>query len=296
MDFVRSMLFSPGIRPDMMEKARKSNADALIFDLEDSVPHHLRREARRYVGEALDRAGNPPVFVRVSHPATGETEKDIDALTGSSLKGVILPKAEKPAQVALLDGLLLSLERRLGLELGSLALVPLVESCLGLRFCYEMAVAAPRVRAMAFSSGEEGDFMVDLGGRWTPEGQAFLYPRSKLVCDCRAAGVESVLDGVFMNLKDEEALRRECRLARTMGYTGKMAIHPRQIPIIKEVFTPSPEEVEYCRGLVAAFREAEADGRGAVQFRGMMVDYANLKRAQRILAVADALPSQKEGR
>lgn len=288
---LRSLLFSPGIRPDMMEKAPRSGADALIFDLEDSVPRNKLPEARRHVAEALRLHSNRRIFVRINHPSTGEAEADLDALT-SPFEGVILPKAEDVAEVVLLDNLLHSLEKRLGLEPGRILLVPLVESCLGLRFSYEMAVAAPRVGSLAFSSGEEGDFMVDLGGHWTPEGQAFLYPRSKVVCDARAAGIEYPLDGVFMNLKDDEALRRECRLARILGYTGKMAIHPRQIPIIHEVFTPSDEEIEYARGLVAAFREAEADGRGAVEFRGMMVDYANVKRAGRVLALADALPRQ----
>lgn len=273
----------------MMEKAPRSGADALIFDLEDSVPRNMRKEARQHVGDALERAGNPPIFVRVNHPSTGETEADLDALAPSRIEGVILPKAEKVAEVVLLDNLLLSLEKRLGVEPGTLTLIPLVESCRGLRFCYEMATAAPRVRSLAFSSGEEGDFMVDLGGRWTPGGEAFLYPRSKLVCDARAAGIGWPLDGVFMNLRDDEALRRECRLARALGYTGKMAIHPRQIPVIHETFTPSEMEVEYSRGLVAAFREAEAGGQGAVQFRGMMVDYANVKRAERILALTDFL-------
>lgn len=280
----------------MMEKGPRSGADALIFDLEDSVPRDMRKEARQHVGEALERAGNPPVFVRVNHPSTGETEADLDALAPSRIEGVILPKAEKAAEVVLLDSLLLSLEKRLGVEPETITLIPLVESCRGLRFCYEMATAAPRVRSLAFSSGEEGDFMVDLGGRWTPGGEAFLYPRSKLVCDARAAGIGWPLDGVFMNFKDDEALRQECRLARALGYTGKMAIHPRQIPIIHETFTPSEMEVEYSRGLVAAFREAEAGGQGAVQFRGMMVDYANVKRAERILALADFLSHARKSR
>ncbi|MEK6709805.1 MAG: CoA ester lyase [Nitrospinota bacterium] len=293
---MRSLLFSPGVRPDMMEKAPRSGADALIFDLEDSVPRDRRAEARRHVSEALQRPGNPRVYVRVNHPSTGETEADMEALGAGRAEGVILSKAERPEDVVLLDRLLASLERRLGLAPDSLVLIPLVESCLGLRFCYEMATAARRVGSLAFSGGEEGDFMVDLGGRWTPEGHAFLYPRSRLVCEARAAGLGWPLDGVFMNLKDDEALRRECRLVRALGYLGKMAIHPRQIPIIHKVFTPSEEEAEYARGLVAAFREAEAAGRAAVQFRGMMVDYANVKRAERVLAVADALPRPGEAR
>jgi citrate lyase subunit beta/citryl-CoA lyase len=278
----------------MMEKAPRSGADALIFDLEDSVPHGGRAEARGHVAQAISRTKklgreeNPPVFVRVNHPATGEMEKDLEAVVPARPYGMILPKVEAAGDVERLDSVLSTLEASAGIAPGEVIVVPLLESCRGLHFTYEIATASPRVRAMAFSSGEEGDFMVDIGGRWTPEGEAFLYPRSKLVCEARAAGIEFPLDGVFMNLGDEAALLRECRLARNMGYTGKMAIHPKQIAAIHSVFTPSTEEIEYNRGLIEAFRRAEAEGKAAVEYRGMMVDYANLKRAERILALADS--------
>jgi citrate lyase subunit beta/citryl-CoA lyase len=284
----RSLLFSPGIRPEFMEKAPRSGADGLIFDLEDSVPSNRREEARGYVSEALGRRDNPPVFVRVNHPATGEMEADLEAAVGPGLLGAMLPKVEGPGDVRRAAEVISGLEARAGLAPGAIAILPLLESCRGLHFAYEIAAASPRVRATAFSSGEEGDFMVDIRGRWTPEGEAFLYPRSKLLCESRAAGIEVILDGVFMNLTGGDALLRECRLARNMGYTGKMAIHPGQIAAIHSVFTPSEDEIEYSRGLITAFREAEAAGRAAIQFQGMMVDYANLKRAEQILALAES--------
>lgn len=289
----RSFLFSPGVRPDLMEKAARSGADALIFDLEDSVPPDRKDEARANVGEALSKPGDPPAFVRVNHPSTGGLQADIEALRPARLAGVILSKAETVEDVRAADALLAAFEARNGLTAGQTALVLLIEDCIGLRNAYDMVLAASRVRATAFSSAEEGDFMVDIGGEWTPEGEAMLYARSKLVCDSRAAGIEFLYDGVFMNLSDEEALRRECRLARRLGYIGKMGIHPRQIPILHEVFTPSEEEIGYSQGLVEAFRAAEAEGRAAIKYEGKMVDYANFKRAQRVLALAGGIAGSK---
>jgi citrate lyase subunit beta/citryl-CoA lyase len=128
--------------------------------------------------------------------------------------------------------------------------------------------------------------MLDIGGRWTPTGEALMYARGKFVCDARAAGVTWIVDGAFMNLRDLSALEMESRLARNHGFGGKVAIHPRQVAVINEVFSPTAEEVERARKLMDAFRESEALGRGAVQFRGMMIDYANLRWAKRILGLA----------
>jgi citrate lyase subunit beta/citryl-CoA lyase len=115
------------------------------------------------------------------------------------------------------------------------------------------------------------------------------YPRSKMVVDARAAGLQWLVDGVFMNLQDLDALRTECQIARELGFVGKMAIHPSQVDVMQEVFSPSEAEVEYARGLLEAFAQAEASGLGAVRYRGMMVDYANVRLAQRTLALVEAL-------
>jgi citrate lyase subunit beta / citryl-CoA lyase len=294
---IRSLLFSPGSRPDMMAKAKRSGADSLIFDLEDAVAPSARDAAREAVAAALadgaladadaaddDAPASPPVFVRVNHPSTGELEADLDAVVGAGPFGIVLPKTETAAEVAALDEAIGLREQRTGRALGSIVVLPLVESCLGLRFTYEIARASPRVIGLAFSSGEDGDFMADLDGQWTPGGEAMLYPRSKLICDTRAAGLGWPVDGVFMQLGDEAALAEECRLARRLGFAAKMAIHPRQLTAIHAAFTPTPEEIAYAKGLLAAFEEAQASGSGAFRYQGLMVDKANVRRAEQVLA------------
>lgn len=284
----RSLLFAPGVRPELMDKAHRSGADALIFDLEDSVPPDAKGEARRHVAHALQREDGLPVYVRLNHAGGDECTADLTALeqgvpTGL-LQGVILPKVECAADIAAVDTGLSRIEHRTGWRVGSLAIVPMIESCLGLRNAFEIASSSTRVTGMVLASAEQGDLIVDLGGRWTPEARALIYPRSKLVCEARAAGVPWLIDGVFMNLKDNEALRRESAMARELGYVAKMAVHPAQLDAIHEAFSPTAEEIDYARGLVEAFREAESTGRGAIRYRGMMVDYANVKLAERVLA------------
>jgi citrate lyase subunit beta/citryl-CoA lyase len=289
---LRSLLFSPGSRPDMMAKAKRSGADSLIFDLEDAVAPGARIAAREAVAAALDDpAASPPVFVRVNHPSTGEMESDLDAVVGAGPFGIVLPKVETAAEIAALDEAISVREGRAGRPVGSIVVLPLVESCRGLRFSYEIARASPRVVSLAFSSGEDGDFMADLDGQWSPGGEAMLYPRSKLICETRAAGLPWPVDGVFMQVDDEAALEVECRLARRLGFAAKMAIHPRQLAAIHAAFTPTPEEVAHARGLLAAFAQAEADGAGAFRYEGLMVDRANVRRAEQVLARARPAPT-----
>jgi citrate lyase subunit beta / citryl-CoA lyase len=298
MAVIRSLLFAPGSRPDMMAKAKRSGADSLIFDLEDAVAPSARDAAREAVAAALDDTApddgpdaldddapaTPPVFVRVNHPSTGELEADLDAVVGAGPFGIVLPKTETAAEVATLDTAIGHRDQRAGHAPGSIVILPLVESCLGLRFAYEIARASPRVVGLAFSSGEEGDFMADLDGQWTPGGEAMLYPRSKLICDARASGLDWPVDGVFMQIDDEAALVEECRLARRLGFAAKMAIHPRQLAAIHAAFTPTAEEIADARGLLAAFEDAQASGSAAFRYQGLMVDKANVRRAEQVLA------------
>jgi len=282
----RSLLFCPGSRPDLMAKAGRSGADALILDLEDAVAPVAKAAARESVREALAREDPPQAYVRVNHPQTGHTRADLNAIVGARVKGIVLPKADKPDDILQVDRWLAETELRNGMPNGSLAIVPMIETCLGLHNAYAIAAASTRVRGIALASAEEGDLMNDLGGRATPDGAAMAYPRGRLVCEARAAGVDWLIDGVFMNLEDDASLRRECERARSMGYGTKMAIHPRQVAAIHEAFTPTALEVEYAKGLLEAFAALEPTARGALRFRGMMVDAANVKRAERVLGVA----------
>lgn len=288
----RTLLFAPGSRPELLAKAQLGDADAMIFDLEDSVPSNAKDEARKNVSAALALGLKKPMYLRISNPRAGDFMADLSVLDGCSLlnvAGVVVPKADDARDVQTVAQALSDIEAKAGVQDGSLAILPLIETCLGLRNTFDIAKASPRVSGMSLASAEQGDFMVDLGGRWTPRSLALAYPRSKLVVDSRAAGLQWLVDGVFMNLKDTEALREECMIARELGFVGKMAIHPTQVKVMHTVFSPSAEEIAYAHGLLAAFREGEARGVGAVKYEGMMVDYANVRLAERTLSLAESL-------
>ena len=289
----RTLLFAPGSRPELLAKAQLGDADAMIFDLEDSVPLNAKDEARKNIADALAAGLKKPMFLRISNPRAGDFMADLQVLANASslvnVAGVVLPKADDAEDIQAVAKALKDVESKHNMQEGTLSILPLIETCLGLRNGFDIAKASTRVIGMALASAEQGDFMVDLGGRWTPRSLALAYPRSKLVVDARAAGVQWLVDGVFMNLKDTDMLREECLIARELGFVGKMAIHPTQVDVMHTVFSPSELEVAYARGLIAAFRDGEARGVGAVKYEGMMVDYANVRLAERTLALACAL-------
>ena len=289
----RTLLFAPGSRPELLAKAQLGDADAMIFDLEDSVPLNAKDEARKNIADALATGLKKPMFLRISNPRAGDFMADLQVLANASslvnVAGVVLPKADDADDIQAVAKALKDVESKHNMQEGTLPILPLIETCLGLRNGFDIAKASPRVIGMALASAEQGDFMVDLGGRWAPRSLALAYPRSKLVVDARAAGVQWLVDGVFMNLKDTDMLREECLIARELGFVGKMAIHPTQVDVMHTVFSPSELEVAYARGLIAAFRDGEARGVGAVKYEGMMVDYANVRLAERTLALAGAL-------
>ena len=289
----RTLLFAPGSRPELLAKAQLGDADAMIFDLEDSVPLNAKDEARKNIADALAAGLKKPVFLRISNPRAGDFMADLQVLANASsllnVAGIVLPKADDADDIQAVAKALKDVESKHNMQEGTLSILPLIETCLGLRNGFEIAKASTRVIGMALASAEQGDFMVDLGGRWTPRSLALAYPRSKLVVDARAAGVQWLVDGVFMNLKDTDMLREECLIARELGFVGKMAIHPTQVDVMHTVFSPSELEVAYARGLIAAFRDGEARGVGAVKYEGMMVDYANVRLAERTLALVSPL-------
>jgi citrate lyase subunit beta / citryl-CoA lyase len=286
MDPVRSMLFTPGNRLDMLGKAVHSGTDAVIVDLEDSVSVDNKPEARAN----LERLPESPVpyYVRTNAVETGLLWDDIVAAGASPAVGVIIPKAEDPKVISQVDGALTALEMTNGKIPGSITMIPLIESAIGVRLTYEMALASERVECVMFGGGEQGDLVADLGVEWTSEGTGLMQARAQVLLSSRAAGVPYPMEAVFMDFRNPDGLRVECELARTLGYVGKVAIHPSQVEVINDVFTPSPEVVEYQRKVLAAFEEAEAEGKASIAVDGKMVDYAVARVARAILARADA--------
>lgn len=290
---VRSMLFTPGDRLDMLEKATRSGTDAVIADLEDAVSLDRKRMARENLADMRDSP--VPFYVRTNAAETGLLWEDVMALEGSGVVGLILPKAEDPQVISMLDGALTVLESQAGQEHGAITIIPLIESALGVRLTYEMASASERVDCVMFGGGEQGDLVADLGAEWTPEGTGLMQARSQVLLSARAAGVPYPMEAVFMDFRNLDALRVECELARTLGYMGKVAIHPAQIPVINDVFTPDADEVAYQRKVLAAFEEAEAEGRASIAVDGKMVDYAVARVARAVIARADLAADADEG-
>lgn len=280
------MLFTPGDRLDMLEKAGRSGTDAVIVDLEDAVSIENKPVAR----ENLTRLPESPVpyYVRTNGADTRFFWDDVAAVGEAEVVGLILPKAESPGVIHEIDGALTVTELRTGKERGAIGLIPLIESAVGVRLTYEMALASDRVECVMFGGGEQGDLVADLGAEWTPEGTGLMQARAQVLLSARAAGVPYPMEAVFMDFRNNDALRVESEIARTLGYVGKVAIHPGQIPVINEVFTPAPELVEYQRKVLAAFEAAEAEGKASIAVDGKMVDYAVARVARTIIARAEA--------
>jgi citrate lyase subunit beta/citryl-CoA lyase len=283
------MLFTPGHRRDLIEKAIRSGADAVIIDLEDAVAADEKATARAGLADLPDSP--VPLYVRTNGPETDLMWPDVVAVGTTGLAGVMIPKIEHAELVRELDGALRALEMAYGHEPGSIGIIPLIESGLGVRNTYDMARASDRVECMMYGGGEQGDLVADLGVEWTPEGTGLMYSRSKVLMDSRAAGIPHPMEAVFMDFRNLEALRVESELARRLGYVGKVAIHPAQVAVINEVFTPSAEEVAHHRRIIEEFDKALEAGSASIAVDGKMVDYAVARVAREVIARAELAES-----
>jgi citrate lyase subunit beta/citryl-CoA lyase len=281
----RSILFVPGTRTELLSKAIATGADAIVLDLEDSVPLARKEEARASVSTVLARSSERLTFLRINHPRLGDLDKDLAALAPHDAQAIMVPKVEDARDLEELDARLAAHEHDTGLESDAISVLVVIESSVGLRNLFDTVSRTKRVRGAALATAEEGDFMCDIGGTWTATGEALTYARGKFVCDARAAKMTWLVDGAFMQLADERALECESRLARNFGFNGKVAVHPRQVQAINQAFSPTDAEVERAQKLIDAFRGAESQGRGAIQFQGMMVDCANVRWAEQILSI-----------
>ncbi|MFI6929572.1 HpcH/HpaI aldolase/citrate lyase family protein [Streptomyces sp. NPDC050287] len=287
---LRSLLFVPGTRTDWLPKARAAGADAAILDLEDAVPASGKLAARAQVADAVARAaaatgqaGRMALFVRVNPLDTWAGAEELRAIVRPGLTGIVLPKVRSAQDVRLADRLLDWCEQEQGLSPGRVALVPLLETARGLREAYDIARAASRVAYVGALTAAGGDVERAVGYHWSPEGTETVALRSRVLLDARAAGVPHPVSGLWTRIADLPGLRAFAEQNRSLGYEGMMAIHPSHVPVINEVFSPSPDELARCAELVAAVEAAQGDGTGAVAFRGEMVDEAMAATARLVL-------------
>ena len=276
----RSVLFSPGDRPEMLRKAPETGADVVVFDLEDAVAPARKDEAREAVADVLTSGfdPDPEVCVRVT---ADDAAADLDALLDATPDSprpdaLMLPKVEAGEDVRKLA--------EQATERGhDLPVFALVETAQGVLHAEGIAAARPTT-AVCF--GAE-DLAADIGASRTEEGTEVLYAREHAVLAASAAGVDAI-DTVFTDVENEEGLRIETEFAAELGYDGKMAIHPAQVAPINDAYAPSEERVAWAERVLAAQAEADADGRGVFRVDGEMIDAPLIAQAERVIERADA--------
>ncbi|USZ68245.1 CoA ester lyase [Halorussus salilacus] len=281
----RSVMFTPGDRPEMMRKAPSAGADVIVFDLEDAVAPGRKDEAREAVGEVLadpEFSPDAEVCVRVN-PAGIDADDDVRGILGDrserddlTLDAVMLPKTETAGDVE-------TLARLLDERDCSVPVLALVETAAGILAAEEIA-RVPETDALAF--GAE-DLAADIGATRTPEGTEVLHAREHVVLAASAAGVDAI-DTVYTDIEDTDGLADDTEFAVGLGYDGKLAIHPAQVPVVNEAFTPDPDRVEWAERVLAAKREADEEGRGVFRVDGEMIDAPLVAQAERVLEYARA--------
>lgn len=286
----RSVLFLPGHRTAWVDKALRANADAIVLDLEDSVPSGEKVAARDAVAGSIRRVresgSEVGLFVRVNPLETRLTGGDLEKVVVPGLTGVFAPKIERSTDVLRYDALLDHFEERNGVS-GLEYIVP-VETVRAIHGCLEIATASPRVGAMIGPTAEHADIAKAVGYEWTPEGTETLYHRSRILLACREAGIHA-LTGLWEDLANLDGLREFAARGRQLGFRGMIAIHPSHVAAINEVFSPSTADVEFYRGLVEAYEKARAEGTGALRYRGLHIDKAHYDKAVDWLARAEAI-------
>ncbi len=287
MNIFRSVLFAPGIDLKKVDKALGLGADVVVLDLEDSVDASRKAEARELVTGVLGRPrGGNVLWVRVNPTDTAFFLADMLAVLEARPSCVMLPKAETAEGVARVDWLISLLEGHYGLEPGSVGLVPLVESARGVENAEEIASSSARVKRICFGAV---DYTVDMGIDLTKETAELFYARSALAVASRSAGIEGPIDTVFTDVKDSEGLEADCRAARSLGFQGKLVIHPAQVQVANRVFSPTDEELARARKVVAAYQAALSAGSGVAQLDGKLIEKPVAMRSQRILEAARSL-------
>ena len=272
---IRSYLYVPGDDPRRIEKALATGADAVVVDLEDSVAPNRKEEARNNVARVLESGPARPVFVRINAPGSELTALDIAAVAALQLSGLRLPKVESLESVRLVAETLEALRSEAGIQC-------LIESALGLELALEIARSHERVAGISLG---EADLAADLGVR---DEAGLLYARSRIVSASRAAGLPGPVQSVYTNVKDLDGLRRSTEEGKNMGFVGRSAIHPSQVPIINEVFTPTEEEVAEAQELLDRLEGEAESGTGAFVLEdGRFVDRAVVESARRTLTWRD---------
>jgi len=280
----RTMLFLPGNTPNMLINGDTLGADTIIFDLEDAVSPDEKDAARILVRNALKYQSFPncEVVVRINPTDTEFWKEDLIPLKPDVVMPTKVSGGEMIRQVA---DYITEVEKAAGVEEGSVKILPLIETALGVEKAFDIASADKRVIGL-FLGGE--DFTADMHCKRTKEGKEIFYARTRLVCAARACGIEAY-DTPFTDVEDMEGLEKDTEFAKSLGFAGKAVISPRHVDIVNAVFSPTESEIEYAHDVMDAIEEGKRQGKGVISLRGKMIDAPIVKRARQVLEMEEAI-------
>jgi len=280
----RTMLFVPANNPNMMVNATVFQPDCIIFDLEDAIALREKDSARDLLVEALKTVDYQgiEILARVNPLYTPFGETDVRELVKAGLRNIRLPMTEAKEDIEKLDALLAELEEEHHIESGSVKILGAIETAKGVINSPEIATASERMTGISF--GAE-DFTRTIGAERSKGGEELFVARSQIVLSAAAAGIDAI-DTVFADVEDMEGFRKEVESAKGLGFAGKSVIHPSQIPVVHDVFTPTDEEVEKALRVMQAIDNAEKRGLGVISLDGKMVDAPVVARAAKVVRLA----------
>lgn len=292
----RTILFVPAHKTSWFDKAAEAGADSVCFDLEDSVPEHLKPAAREEIPAAIERLSKSHpamgIFVRCNSLSTPHVGADLRAVMVPGLTGIFAPKVNTALDVVRYDTLLDLFEQENGVS-GLEYIVP-VETIQGIENCREIVNASQRVGAMIGPTAEHADIARAVGYEWTPEGTESSFHRTRIMLATKAAG-RHALTALWERIRDLEGLRDFTIRNRKMGFRGQVVLHPTHVPVVNAAYSPDQEQIDFYRGLLAAYNEAEARGDGAVMYGDIHIDKAHADKAEEWLARVDALAGLNGG-
>ena len=281
--FFRTLIFVPGNNKRFLEKSKSLQADIVCLDLEDSVPDSEKAVARALIKETLESDVSPQstVFVRTNSPISGLIKSDLDVIVQQGLGGIVVPKVDDTQALTEIVDYLTDIESARGLD--PIQIIPSIESAKGVVNTYEIASFCPRIPAVVFGVF---DLLNDLGVEYSKEVPAMMYSRAKIPVDARAAGVVAI-DAIWQDLKDQTGFEDDCRVGKSLGYSGKSIIHPDQIRVVHKLFYPTSYEIMWARQVCQVYSESVKAGTGATTIDGRMIDEVHFKQAKSLLDLID---------
>lgn len=285
---LRSVLFVPGNRPDRVDKALRAGADAVVIDLEDTIPVDEKVTAREAARDKLLENQDRLLFVRINSADSAWVKTDLETIVGPHLKALVFPKVSDPSEIDWLDQELCRLEAQMDLPPAQVKVFPLIETARGVRDVNRIFSAKTQNIRLWTAFFGAADFTADMGIDMTFEAEELKYVRARLAIACRAARLEPPIDTPFMlDIKDLEACAADALRAKGFGFQGKQCIHPLQVDVVNKIFAPTEKQISEAKRIVAAYQKALDANSAAVQLDGKFIDPPIVERAKKTLKWID---------